>query len=283
MDAVSTSTTAMDAVSTSTTAMDAVSASQTARDAVNASDIAFDTVAAVNMAIGKFVAGSAGLTPSDYADMDAVSTSTTAMDAVSTSTTAMDAVSTSTTAMDAVSASTTAMNAAASAVMPRTAMLLGAYYDSIFSSDDSSDRFFNNSVINPNSGTIDSLPYTYNASGSSDGNYDVSLSADTPSTFDGGKSLTCLSDDYENNDQAFAEIELDLSDASTLEYWAKDEGDEAVLLIDGSTVNNMGRSFNWTQFSIDVSGYGGTSEIGLGSNFTISTNNTTYYTGLNLS
>jgi len=263
----------MDAVSTSTTAMDAVSASQTARDAVNASDIAFDTVAAVNMAIGKFVAGSAGLTPSDYADMDAVSTSTTAMDAVSTSTTAMDAVS----------ASTTAMNAAASAVMPRTAMLLGAYYDSIFSSDDSSDRFFNNSVINPNSGTIDSLPYTYNASGSSDGNYDVSLSADTPSTFDGGKSLTCLSDDYENNDQAFAEIELDLSDASTLEYWAKDEGDEAVLLIDGSTVNNMGRSFNWTQFSIDVSGYGGTSKIGLGSNFTTSSSCTTYYTGLNLS
>jgi len=95
MDAVSTSATAMDAVSTSATAMDAVSASQTARDAVNASDLAYDTIAAVEMAIGKFVAGSAGLTPGDYADIAAVASSQSAMDAVSTSSTAMDAVSTS--------------------------------------------------------------------------------------------------------------------------------------------------------------------------------------------
>jgi hypothetical protein len=185
--------------------------------------------------------------------------------------------------MDAVAGSQTAMDAVASAVMPRTRALLGSYYDSIFAADVGSDRFYNNSAINPNSGNVEGLPYTYNASGSSSGNYDVSLSTNTPSSFDGGNSITCTSDNYENNDQAFAEVELDLSDASTLEYWAKDEGDSAVLLIDGSTVNSMGSSFGWTQFSIDVSGYGGASKIGLGSNFTSSNSYTTYYTGLNLS
>jgi len=161
-------------------------------------------------------------------------------------------------------------------------MLLGAYYDSIFSADTGSDRFYNSSVINPNTGSIDGLPYTYNASGENSGNYDVSLSTDTPSALNGGNSITCQSDNSEGQVQAFAEVELDLSDASTLEYWAKDDGDEAVLLIDGSSVNNMGSSFGWTQFSIDVSGYNGTSTIGLGSKFALGGYNT-YYTGLNLS
>jgi len=108
MDAVSTSSTAMDAVSTSSTAMDAVSASQTARDAIGTDGVGYDAVASVAMAIGKYAAGIAGLTPTNYADIDAVASDANAMDAVSTSSTAMDAVSASSTAMDAVMASLTA-------------------------------------------------------------------------------------------------------------------------------------------------------------------------------
>ena len=135
---VSESVAAMDAVSASSTAMNAASASQTTRDVIYGSQLAFDAVAAKNMAIGKFVAGSAGLTPSNFADMDAVSASQAARDAVNASQAAFDIVSSLNMAigkfvagsagltpsnfadMDAVSASSTAMDAVSGSTIART-------------------------------------------------------------------------------------------------------------------------------------------------------------------
>ena len=116
MNAVSASATAMNAVSASATAMNAVSASATARTAIGTSGQAFDVIKASNMAIGKYVAGLAGLDPSAYADMNAVSASATAMNAVSASATAMNAVSASATAMNAVVKSITACTAIYSSI-----------------------------------------------------------------------------------------------------------------------------------------------------------------------
>jgi len=216
--------------------------------------------------------------------MDAVSASQTAMDAVSTSSTAMDAVSASQTAMDAVSASQTAMDAVASAVMPRTKVLSGGHHDILFSADTGSDRFFNNSAINPSSGTVEGLPYTYQSSGSS---YTVDLSTDVPSSFNGGYSIWVNgNNDYENNGQAWAEIELDLSGANDLDLWVQDigtelsEGNRAIVLIDGSKVADYGTTFSWTQYTIDVSSYSGTHKLGLGARF--AGNGETYFTGFNL-
>jgi len=268
---------AMDAVSTSATAMDAVSSSDLAMDAVDAAEVARNAVTAVEMASAKFLAGRSTLDPSLYTTLDGVGS-----DLPTDDQTAMDAVSTSQTAMDAVSASTTAMNAAASAIMPRTRMLLGAYYDAIFSSGTGSEEFFNNSTINPSSGNIEGLPYTYDATGSTGASYNVDLSTNVPTEFDGGYSIRVdANDDYENNDQAWAEVELDLTEASTLDVWAEDNDPEAVLLIDGSVVSNLGRQFSWTEFNIDVSSYSGTHTIGLGSNFTGGYGET-YYSALNL-
>jgi len=258
---------AMDAVSTSATAMDAVSSSDLAMDAVDAAEVARNAVTAVEMASAKFLAGRSTLDPSLYTTLDGVGS---------------DLPTDDQTAMDAVSASTTAMNAAASAIMPRTRMLLGAYYDAIFSSGTGSEEFFNNSTINPSSGNIEGLPYTYDATGSTGASYNVDLSTNVPTEFDGGYSIRVdANDDYENNDQAWAEVELDLTEASTLDVWAEDNDPEAVLLIDGSVVSNLGRQFSWTEFNIDVSSYSGTHTIGLGSNFTGGYGET-YYSALNL-
>ncbi len=123
MENVAGSPTVMDEVSTSSTAMDAVSASQTARDAIGTDGVGYDAVASVAMAIGKYAAGIAGLTPTNYADINAVASDANAMDAVSTSSTAMDAVSTSSTAMDAVSASSTAMDAVMASLTARSLLL----------------------------------------------------------------------------------------------------------------------------------------------------------------
>jgi len=79
-------------VAASETGMDAVAASETARDAIRNSPTASDAVGASNLAIGKFAAGSAGLDPTDFADMDAVAASETAMDAVAASETAYAAI-----------------------------------------------------------------------------------------------------------------------------------------------------------------------------------------------
>jgi len=219
--------------------------------------------------------------------MDAVSTSQTAMDAVSTSQTAMDAVSTSQTAMDAVSTSNTAMDAVASAVMPRTKVLSGGHHDILFSDDTGSYRFFNNSAINPSSGTVEGVPYTYQASGNNSAGYTVDFSTDVPSSFDGGRSIWVNgNNDYENNDQAWAEIELDLSGANDLDLWVQDigifgsEGNRAIVLIDGSKVADYGTTFSWTQYTIDVSSYSGTHKLGLGANFTGF--GETFFTGFNL-
>ena len=219
--------------------------------------------------------------------MDAVSTSSTAMDAVSTSSPAMDAVSTSATAMDAVSTSQTAMDAVASAVMPRTKVLSGGHRDILFSVDTGSYWFFNHSAINPSSGTVEGLPYTYQASGSTSAGYTVRLMRDVPSSFNGGYSIWVNgNNDYEDNDQAWAEIELDLSGANDLDLWVQDignsavEGNRAIVLIDGSKVADYGTTFSWTQETIDVSSYSGTHKLGLGANFTGF--GETFFTGFNL-
>jgi hypothetical protein len=122
MAAVAASTTAMDAVIASTSAMDAVANSAVARTAIGTSGLFFDAISSSTMAIGKYVAGVAGLFPSDYASMAAVAASTTAMNAVIASTTAMNAVIASTTAMDAVAASTSAMDAVANSTVAMDAI-----------------------------------------------------------------------------------------------------------------------------------------------------------------
>jgi len=171
--------------------------------------------------------------------------------------------------------------------MPRTKVLSGGHHDILFSADTGAGRFFNKSAINPSSGTVEGLPYTYQASGATSAGYTVDLSTDVPSSFNGGYSIWVNgNNDYENNDQAWAEIELDLSGANDLDLWVQDIGTEfsggnlAIGLIDASKVADYGTTFSWTQYTIDVSSYSGTHKLGLGANFT--GNGETYFTGFNL-
>jgi len=171
--------------------------------------------------------------------------------------------------------------------MPRTKVLSGGHHDILFSADTGAGRFFNNSAINPSSGTVEGLPYTYQASGATSSGYTVDLSTDVPSSFNGGYSIWVNgNNDYENNDQAWAEIELDLSGANDLDFWVQDignsgaEGNLAMVFIDGSKVADYGTTFSWTQYTIDVSSYSGTHKLGLGARF--AGNGETYFTGFNL-
>jgi len=75
----------MDAIIADSSAMDAVANSSEVRNFILNTPLAWNKVKASNMAIGKYVAGEAGLDPSDYVDMDAVAASETAMNAIFTS------------------------------------------------------------------------------------------------------------------------------------------------------------------------------------------------------
>jgi len=82
MDALVTDSTAMDTVVNSSTAMDAVGRSSTARDTIQNNTTAWDKVIASNMAVGKYIVGEAGLDPTSYADIDAVTSDSTAMTSI---------------------------------------------------------------------------------------------------------------------------------------------------------------------------------------------------------
>ena len=74
------------------------------------------------LAVGKSVATLAGLSCSDYKDIDAVAASSTAMAAVAASSTAMAAVAASSTAMTAIIANATALNAVVTSSTAMTAV-----------------------------------------------------------------------------------------------------------------------------------------------------------------
>lgn len=153
MDAVAASESAMDAVAASRTAIVAIAASQTAMEAVVASETAMEAVIASHIALaaviaspiacqavqesptalktftdvsstvmGKTVAILAGLSPDDYADMEAAAASQTAMVAMASSDTAMAVVVASESVMEAVAASRTAMAAIAASQTARAAI-----------------------------------------------------------------------------------------------------------------------------------------------------------------
>ena len=303
MDEVSTSQTAMDAVSTSQTAMDAVSVSDTALDAIWQSQTAWDIVKAKSMAVGKFAAGRAGLNGADYADVDAVASSQTAMDAVSTSQTAMDAVSvsaiamdavaasqlamdaviasddialptvvesatamdaviTSSLAMDAVSTSATAMDAVSASLIARTAAFHSDYsVSSLWASSPGAKTILE-------SGGSPTLPETYDDPRSSssgttirieDGT-DISLPGDATSALE--IEVTDSADRYRRG----LTLDLDLSDASTLEFDDRADGADGSKIkhgveVGGDTLISNGGTNGWTTRSVDVSSYNGTRPV----------------------
>lgn len=73
---------AMDAQLVDTTAMNAVGASKPARDAIQADSGVFTRVKTNTMPLGKFIAGEAGLTPSNFADYSAVAGNQTAISTI---------------------------------------------------------------------------------------------------------------------------------------------------------------------------------------------------------
>ena len=120
---VVTSQVAMNAVASSYVAVAAVYESAVAVEAVKANETALATLTGATSAVmGKAAAKLAGLNPADYADMDAIASSSTAMAAVASSQTAMAAIASSSTAMAAVASSQTAMAAVASSKTAATAI-----------------------------------------------------------------------------------------------------------------------------------------------------------------
>jgi hypothetical protein len=252
MDTLLASQTARDAISASTTAMDSVSASQTARNAVNDNNTFFNKIGSLPMAIGKFLAGSMGLTPTNYADITDVVSDTSAMDTVSASQTAMDTVSVSQAAMDAVSAS----------VMPRTASI-GSQY------------------------AIDTLWSTPTGSETWLGGYQVQTGAsyqsiiNSPASHNGSALQMSISDASDTSTRGWT---IDPNNYSTLEW--KDKITEGVygggkpyvrVKLDGNVIYSkeyFDSTSNWTTRSVDISTYSAESDLvieadtsnGLGSN-----------------
>nr|AAR17463.1 ORF36-43 [Natrialba phage PhiCh1]AAR17469.1 capsid protein [Natrialba phage PhiCh1] len=295
MDAVSDSQTAMDAVSVSQTAMDAVSDSQTAMDAVSVSTVAMEAVAASALAMDAVIASDDIALPTIVEEeiamdavstsetaMDAVSTSDTAMDAVSTSETAMDAVSTSETAMDAVSTSETAMDAVggsqtamdavagsqtamdavAASIMPRSAL---------FDSDYAVSSLW---AASPGARTIleeggsPTLPHTYDdsRSGSSGTHLRIEDGSDISLP---GNATSALEIEVVDSDDPYRRgltLELDLSNATTLEFEMRadsvpDSRIDHGVEVDGSTLFSNSGNSSWTNRSVDVSEYSGTHDV----------------------
>ena len=112
---VVTSQVAMNAVASSYVAVAAVYESAVAVEAVKANETALATLTGATSAVmGKAAAKLAGLNPADYADMDAIASSSTAMAAIASSSTAMTAIASSSTAMAAIIGNSTALNAVVS-------------------------------------------------------------------------------------------------------------------------------------------------------------------------
>ena len=262
---------AMDEVAASQTAMDAVSASETARDAVRNTDSAFDAVAGVNMAIGKFVAGSAGLDPTEYADMDAVVESTTAMDAVAASSTAMDVVVASEVAMDAVVTSPLAISAflASQHVM-----------DVVYSSEENTNRLLSRATtFTP---TEDDWTETSNGWDGPDGEVEARYGSDlsdgegwgansgfddTPSE---AESTVGFSPQGSSQGRRTLGFDVDLTEVDDLEFmYMHQRGFESrpqEIIIDDDVIFNNEDDQDWTEGSADLSDYSGevTFEFGFG-------------------
>ena len=112
---VVTSHVAMNAVASSYVAVAAVYESAVAVETVKANETAWATLTGASSAVmGKAAAKLAGLNPADYADMDAIASSSTAMAAIAASQTAMAAIASSSTAMAAIIGNSTALNAVVS-------------------------------------------------------------------------------------------------------------------------------------------------------------------------
>ena len=120
---VVTSHVAMNAVASSYVAVAAVYESAVAVEAVKANETAWATLTGATSAVmGKAAAKLAGLNPADYADMDAIASSSTAMAAIIGNSTALNAVVSSSTAMAAVINSEAARTALVSSSDARKAL-----------------------------------------------------------------------------------------------------------------------------------------------------------------
>ena len=265
---------AMDAVAASPTATDTMVASQTARDAIGSSGPGYDAVAAVPMAIGKYAAGAAGLTPSNFADIEAVASDATAMDAVAATQTARDAIAGSAPGYDTIAASSTAigkyaagaagltpsnfadtaavasdataMDAVAGSIHARTAILSGpTTIDDIWKQNTPADEIVNEFSPGPGASlsgaTLDTGPTQYANGYSLEFNYDDSRSDN------------------------FTEMTLDFTHASNLELttfanevdFQNHDQFNISISIDGTEILNQDGSKSWTLHSLDVSGYSG--------------------------
>ena len=121
---VVTSQVAMNAVASSYVAVAAVYESAVAVEAVKANETALATLTGATSAVmGKAAAKLAGLNPADYADMDAIASSSTAMAAVASSQTAMTAIIANSTALNAVVSSSAAMSAVAASQTAMAAII----------------------------------------------------------------------------------------------------------------------------------------------------------------
>ena len=124
---VVTSQVAMNAVASSYVAVAAVYESAVAVEAVKANETALATLTGATSAVmGKAAAKLAGLNPADYADMDAIASSSTAMAAIIGNSTALNAVVSSSTAMAAIEKSQVAKDAIAASDMATAKYAVGA-------------------------------------------------------------------------------------------------------------------------------------------------------------
>jgi len=210
--------------------------------------------------------------PNSRTTMENVAHSPTVMDEVSTSSTAMDAVSASSTAMDAVSTSSTAMDAVSASTMATTAALLSNHFGSIFSEQAGSEKIFNGRTINPNSGNVEGIPYVYSWDGGS-ANAEIVFSTNTPTEFDGGRSLyinsdtSTESDTYANSDESHSDFLLDVTDADNFSVYLYDpDTNQFCIFVDGSKVASGLTPSSWEKHTFDVSGEAGEIIIGVGSN-----------------
>jgi len=174
------------------------------------------------------------------------------MDAVSTSATAMDAVSTSATAMDAVSASLIARTAA-------------------FHSDHSVSSLWASS---PGAKTIlesggsPTLPETYNDPRSSSSGTTIRIEDGTDISLP-GNATSALEIEVTDSDAQYRRgltLDLDLSDASTLEFDDRGDGVDDLTIkygveVGGDTLISNGGNNGWTTRSVDVSSYNGTQPV----------------------
>ena len=188
----------------------------------------------------------------DSAAMTSIAASSVVMDEVSESETAMDAVSTSATAMDAVSAS----------LIARTAAFHSDYsVSSLWASSPGAKTILE-------SGGSPTLPKTYDDPKSSRSGTTIRIEDGTDISLP-GNATSALEIEVTDSDDQYRRgltLDLDLSDASTLEFMDRGDGLDSSKIkhgveVGGETLISKAGNNGWTTRTVDVSSFNGTQPV----------------------